>query len=100
VSYRVILRTDAEADVASAYAWYEERSSGLGAEFMRAVDACMASVGRGPEFYQLVHRGARRALLRRFPYALFFFVVGGTLVEVVACLHTRRDPRQWLERVM
>jgi hypothetical protein len=35
---RVIVRPAAEADLQEAYAWYEERESGLGAEFVRCVD--------------------------------------------------------------
>ncbi|MGI8991542.1 MAG: hypothetical protein ACR2I2_18420 [Bryobacteraceae bacterium] len=39
----------------------------------------------------------RRALLRRFPYTLFFTIEGNTLL-VIACFHASRDPRQWQQR--
>jgi len=50
-----------------------------------------------PERYPLVRGSARRALLRRFPYAIYF-VATPELVSVFACLHARRDPRHWQER--
>ena len=50
-----------------------------------------------PERYPLVRGRARRALLRRFPYAVYF-VATPELVSVFACLHARRDPRLWRER--
>jgi hypothetical protein len=50
-----------------------------------------------PERYPVVRGEARRALLRRFPYAVFF-VATPDLVSVLACMHARRDPRRWQER--
>ena len=94
----LILRPDAEDDVAAAYHWYDVRSPGLGAEFLRAVEAGLASVERNPEAYPEVYKHARRALLRRFPYALFY-VLSPELIEVIGCIHTRRHPRGWRSRV-
>jgi plasmid stabilization system protein ParE len=94
---RLLVRGAAEADIAEAARWYEQRSPGLGSEFLRAVDVTLAEIARMPERYPIVRGGARRALLRRFPYAVFF-VVRPNLVSVIACLHARRDPRHWRER--
>ena len=38
----------------------------------------------------------RRAVLRRFPYGLFY-VVDGEQVNVLGCLDLRRDPRSHAE---
>ncbi len=95
---RLVVRAAAEADVLDAALWYEQRSSGLGTEFLRAVDVTLAEIARMPERFPLVHREARRALLRRFPYAVCF-VAAPDLISVVACMHARRDPRRWEERV-
>ena len=94
---RLVVREAAEADIAEAARWYEQRSPGLGSEFLRAVDVTLAEVTRMPERYPLVRGRARRALLRRFPYAVFF-VATPDLVCVFACLHARRDPRHRRER--
>jgi plasmid stabilization system protein ParE len=94
---RLVVREAAEADITDAARWYEERSPGLGSEFLRAVDVTLAEIARMPGRYPLVRGRARRALLRRFPYAVFF-VAGADLVSVIACLHARRDPKHWLER--
>jgi plasmid stabilization system protein ParE len=94
---RLVVRGAAEADIAEAARWYEQRSPGLGSEFLRAVDVVLAEIARMPERYPLVCGNARRALLRRFPYAVFF-VATADLVSVLACLHARRDPNLWQER--
>ena len=94
---RLVVRAAAEADIADAALWYEQRSPGLGREFLRAVDVALAEIARTPERYPIVHREARRALVRRFPYGVYFVATPG-LVSVVACMHASRDPRRWQER--
>jgi putative addiction module component (TIGR02574 family) len=39
----------AEADLSDVFAWYEERLPGLGAVFLRSLDACLARIERHPE---------------------------------------------------
>ena len=89
---RLVVREAAEEDIAEAARWYEQRSPGLGGEFLRAVDVTLAEIVRMPERYPVVRGRARCALLRRFPYGVYF-VATPDLVSVVACLHARRDPR-------
>ena len=36
--YRLIISPEAELDIQDAFKWYEQGSSGLGSEFVRAVD--------------------------------------------------------------
>jgi len=94
---RLVVRDAAEADILEAARWYEARSPGLGHEFLRAVDVTLAEIARMPERYPLVRGTVRRALLRRFPCAVFF-VAAPDLLSVLACMHARRDPRRWQER--
>lgn len=54
----------------------------------------MESIELLPRAYPLVHGQTRKALVARFPYALFFSV-DGDVVVVEAVFHTARDPR-WL----
>ena len=95
---RLVVRADAEADILDAALWYEQRAPGLGTEFLLAVDGTLAEVARLPERFPVVYRESRRALLRRFPYAVYF-VASSDLVSVVACMHARREPRRWEERI-
>ena len=67
-----ILLPDAERDIAEGYDWYEKREPGLGEELLRCVDACFLSIRRNPEMYAFAHESYRRALVRRFPYAIFY----------------------------
>jgi len=69
-----ILVPEAKVDVAEAYFWYEEQSLGLGLEFLRCVEAILLSIQRAPLIYPIAHESYRRALVRRFPFAIFFEV--------------------------
>lgn len=95
----VMVRAEAEADLAEAYQWYEQQVRGLGGEFLLCVDAVMASIERNPQLYPVVHKGViRHALTRRFPYGVLF-VEGERSVSVIAVAHAKRNLRVWQDRV-
>ena len=89
-----LIRPAAAADIEEAFLWYERRQTGLGEEFLRALQSALENIATHPIRYPVVHRETRRALLRRFPYGIFFRVYD-ELVVVVACMHGRRHPRRW-----
>jgi toxin ParE1/3/4 len=84
-------------DLVAAHDWYEQRSPGLGKDFVRMVDAAFAAIARHPELFPPIHRGLCRVLLRRFPYAVFYRV-DSDAVRVIAVLHTAMDIRRLEER--
>lgn len=69
----------------------------MGTEFREAVREKLRDIAADPMLYQVVHRDTRRALLRRFPYGLYYRIYPG-IVVVVACMHGRRNPRRWKAR--
>jgi plasmid stabilization system protein ParE len=98
MAVRLVVAPEAELDIAEAYVWYEKRRIGLGEEFLSAVDACVEGIRRQPEMYALVHDVYRRALIRRFPYAVFYEYAEAT-VTIYAVFHTSRDPEKWRQRL-
>ncbi|HEX8830131.1 MAG TPA: type II toxin-antitoxin system RelE/ParE family toxin [Longimicrobium sp.] len=96
--YRLVIRPEAVAEVAEATGWYAQRERGLGLDFLRAFRAAAEVLRRSPLQYQTVAAEARRVVLRRFPYSVFFEVHGSEVV-VLACFHESRDPAAWRERL-
>lgn len=94
---KVHLTPAAEADVREIYAWYETHGEGLANEFQRALDACFDRISRNPLSYSEVHGHARRGLLRRFPYCVFYETHEREVI-VHAVFHGRRDPTVWQRR--
>jgi plasmid stabilization system protein ParE len=77
----LIFRPAAAADVEDAYRWYEAQQAGLGEEFLAAVRIIIESITANPEIFPVVHRQTRRALLRRFPYGLYYRIVDDQIVR-------------------
>lgn len=90
----LVYRRKVGRDLAGGYAFYEGQRIGLGEEFLAAVDLSFASIERFPEIYMRVHREVRRAVVSRFPYAVFYRVESKRIV-VFRVLHTARDPKFW-----
>jgi plasmid stabilization system protein ParE len=85
---RLRLTPEAELDLEDAYSWYRTQAPRLAANFLAVVGTCLASIRRHPEAYQLVDPTVRRALLRRFPYAVSY-EVGAVEIVVYASVPLR-----------
>ena len=94
---RLVFRPEAEAELLDARNWYEAERVGLGAVFAAAVETTIAEVLQNPLAYPRVRGDNRRALVRRFPYALYFRPTADEIV-VLAVMHGRRNPRRWRSR--
>lgn len=89
---------EARQDVAAASGWYEEQSRGLGLEFLRCLEAGVLFIQRHPLMYPAVFGEYRRAILRRFPYAVFYQVEPDRVV-VYAVFHCSQNPAKWRARL-
>ncbi|MEN8150988.1 MAG: type II toxin-antitoxin system RelE/ParE family toxin [Planctomycetota bacterium] len=92
------VRPEARAELHEAFAWYEEKQAGLGQQFLTAVDATISRIRRQPGSFPLIQVGTRKALLRRFPYAVLF-EVEDVRITVIAVYHGRRKPHGWSDRI-
>ena len=97
-SLKLEVRRKAAEDIAQASLWYEECSQGLGTEFIRAIDACLAVIIRNPLAFPVIHREARMALPRRFPYKVIYRAKTEAII-VVAVMHGHRHPKRWQKRI-
>jgi toxin ParE1/3/4 len=97
---QVIFRTEALEDVVEAVRWYEERSLGLGEELIDEILLATDRAARNPDLFRIVRikDEVRRVLTERFPYRIFFSVVGATLY-VHAVLHGAQRDRRWRQRL-
>ena len=97
--YRVVVRLRADHDIAEAVGWYECRQPGLGTTFLEQLRTVYDRVAASPQGYQKLRGEIRRALMRRFPYGVYFVLEEDDhLAVVVAVLHLRRNPSTWQER--
>jgi plasmid stabilization system protein ParE len=97
MSRPLIIRPEAEAELAEAFEWYEQQREGLGKDFLLSIEASLAEIRRRPRSFPVVHRDTRRALIRRFPYGIFF-LDEETRITVLAIFHAKRNPKRWRKR--
>ena len=97
---RLFVRRAARQEIAEGFRWYEERSAGLGHEFLRAVRATLARIGREPELYPFAVDDIRKAPLHRFPYVAYYVVLPFTHTRAAAndAKHDERIVREALLR--
>ncbi|MDX2158595.1 MAG: type II toxin-antitoxin system RelE/ParE family toxin [Hyphomicrobiaceae bacterium] len=98
MTFRISIRAGAARDIEVAREWYEGEREGLGSAFLDEVEAALERIGERPGGYAIAHGDARRALVRRFPYTIYFRIRGDQ-VRILAVIHQARDPRVWQRRV-
>lgn len=94
---RLVFRPEAEAELLDARDWYEAQRVGLGAVFAAAVETTVTAILESPLAYPRVKGDTRRALVRQFPYAVYFRPTDDEII-VLAVMHGRRNPRHWRSR--
>ena len=97
MTHAVILRRKAEDDIRTVLRWYETQNPTLGDQFLFELRRTLEQIGQFPESSPVVRKNVRRALVRRFPY-LVFYVAESTRVVILAVLHNSRDPAVWPKR--
>ena len=88
----------ASAEFIAASAWYENKRQGLALAFMAEIDRCVSQAAEQPLQYAIAHQDIRRAVVRNFPYSVYFRLEPQRIV-VLAVFHSRRNPDVWLGRV-
>jgi len=91
LSFDVQIGRAAELDLAGAQLWYESQLTGLGADFLSEVSQVLDRLAETPLIYQIAYRDVRRAIVHRFPYLIWYRILG-EVVTVLACTHGRFDP--------
>ena len=94
----VRLTSAAVQDLALAERWYLDEAPHVLASFEVEIDRAFRLISERPELYQTVESTVRRALVRKFPFSVFYRVLP-EWIEVIAVVHQSRDPRTWQRRV-
>lgn len=97
MTYRIVFRPQAQAELLEARDWYAARQVRLGELFSAAVELTISNILERPLAYPRVHGEMRRAILQRFPYAVYFQVLEDEIV-ILGVIHGRRHPRTWQSR--
>jgi plasmid stabilization system protein ParE len=89
MSYALVVDPSAARDIAEARAYHAQH--GKVEAFIAGIDRAFAQIADRPLMYAVAYENVRRALLRRFPYSVFF-VIEDDRVNILHVHHQRRDP--------
>jgi plasmid stabilization system protein ParE len=94
----VFLRPDAELDVRAIARWYDDEDPGLGDQFSQQLHDTIVKVSALPGQFPTVAPGVQRALVRRFPYGVYFTAESDRII-ILGVFHQHRDPSIWRDRL-
>ena len=75
MNYVLVFRLEVQEELNEAYSWYESQKPGLGDEFLDCVNETVNLICQMTESYAVTYRDIRRAIVRRFPYAVYYQIV-------------------------
>jgi plasmid stabilization system protein ParE len=95
---RIEYHPDLEKDLTEVRSYYNDRSPGLGDEFVDEFERQVLRIAAMPERWMIVRSDVRRALMKRFPYVILFRILGEDAVRITVLKHERRHPAYRLHR--
>src|SRR5215213_10341755 len=98
MSCRIVLSPDAKADIGSAVRWYQRRDLNVAFRFTLETRATVSRIARSPYQFPCIKGSIRRALLKRFPYSIYYTLNKDGAAFVFAVLHQRRNHSIWMDR--
>ena len=88
--HRLTLSPGACTDILTTIRWYQCENPDLAARFKHQLRATFIRIRTLPHAFPRVNELVRLALLRGFPYAVYFFIRNRTIL-IVAVLHQHRS---------
>ncbi|MGB6295238.1 MAG: type II toxin-antitoxin system RelE/ParE family toxin [Rivularia sp. (in: cyanobacteria)] len=97
MNYVLVFRPLVRDELDEAYNWYENQQSGLGEDFLDSIDDKLNSICLLPQSYPIVYRDVRRAVVKRFPYAVYYRIISSRII-VTAVFHSSKNSTGWQKR--
>ena len=95
---RVIFHPEAHAEMIEQARYYENKSEGLGSDFLDAVEGTVRRVADSPRAGAIERGTIRRRLVSGFPFTVLYEVQPNR-VYIAAVMHQHRRPGYWRKRV-
>lgn len=95
---KLALHPGAEADMAEAASFYEQRTDGLGGDFLDEVARAFERIELTPAAWPRLEGPVRRCLVERFPYGVYYRI-DSVEIFVLAVMHGKKKPASWKTRL-
>ena len=95
---RVIFHPEAHAEMIEQPRYYENKSEGLGADFLDAVEDTTRRIVQSPKAGPIERVNLRRRLVSGFPFTILY-EIQPERIYIAAVLHQHRRPGYWQKRL-
>jgi plasmid stabilization system protein ParE len=98
MAYTLIIKAEAERDLAEAVEYYDSQRPGLGDEFLNRMRDTFKLLTENPFLATRSYKGIRQTMVAQFPFVVCYLVEGDRII-VLAIFHGHRDPSSWQSRI-
>ena len=95
---RIEFHPEAYEEMLESARFYEERSEGLGGDFLAAVEETTRRIERFPDAAPTAGTGVRKRLVFGFPFTVLYQRQENTIF-IAAVMHQHRRPGYWKDRL-
>ncbi|HMB30831.1 MAG TPA: type II toxin-antitoxin system RelE/ParE family toxin [Desulfohalobiaceae bacterium] len=88
----------AQKELVEASYYYEIQVSGLGAEFISAIEEAVSDIVKNPASCPLQDFDLRKYVVQRFPFNIIYRNDSDEIV-LIAVAHQKRRPFYWVNRI-
>jgi len=95
--FQLNIRVLAKEDIQQIVEYYEEKAPYALDGFLQILYAEFDVIKKNPGIFSKKYRSTRVRYLKKFPYGIHYILKGNT-VDILAILHTSRNPKIWKTR--
>jgi len=96
MKYTLLIKEEADLEIAEAYKWHEDKSKFLGEEFLIELDEYFSFLENNPYSCQVRYKSYRLFPLKRFHYMIVYEIENENVI-VYSVFHMSKDPKKRYE---
>jgi len=99
MSFKLIYASEVYLDLQQNIDWYNQRQTGLGTLFFKAVKGQISRIKENPSGVAVRYKDVRCAKVKGFPFLIHFKIFpDANAIKIIAIFSTHRNPKIWEER--
>ena len=96
MDYKLSIKEEVKSHIIQGYLWYEEKSTGLGSEFVQKIESTLEYLKHNPLLFQIkTDNRFREVVIQTFPYVLVYELIDKEII-VYALFPTKSNPKNRL----
>ena len=101
MTYELVVRDRAVAEMQEAFDWYESQVAGLGGKFLAVLTKHKTNIQSHPFQHKITYRNYREIFLQQFPYLLVNFIdEQKKIIVIVSVFHCSRNPKMKFKKAL